>query len=505
MVEKLTWDNQNNLASVTGPGGTTRFVYDTSGQRLLRQDGNTTTVYLFGHELTVSASGDVVDAVRPYHFSGELVATRSVSRGVEYYLSGAAGSLEVSAASGASTVGGTRAYEPYGQVRAEDGEEFATDRGFLGQIEDAGTGLSYLNARYYDPEAALFLSPDPAGSGTNPYGYAAGNPASFADPSGLSPAYISGLEVANGSLRLQNKQLRGHIRQLRGHIRQLSSHISSLQGVIRKQHRAITKLLTHIDTLNGIIRQQQSIIRELENRVNYLIGVVHRQQAIINQLRATVAYQQRIINAQAARIRALEGQVAYYKSIVNRLSGRLWGHNPVYLNTVLSSIHSGNGIPAGAFAHDRISKLRSQNASLRSANASLQLENAALAIASAGFFGLGVVTASAGAAGQIAQLQGTIDAYAESIRGHRIAISQADAWIRAEYEYHDEEIDFVFGGHYLSDDPLDKSPQFLVPSPPPWNRSGTGFWEELWRTIGRSACVGNNRYQDEPAIADITC
>jgi RHS repeat-associated protein len=43
---------------------------------------------------------------------------------------------------------------------------------FQGQHEDAETGLFYNRFRYYDPDAGLYLSPDPIGleGGLRPYG-----------------------------------------------------------------------------------------------------------------------------------------------------------------------------------------------------------------------------------------------------------------------------------------------------------------------------------------------
>jgi len=60
----------------------------------------------------------------------------------------------------------------------------------LGQVEDTDTGLTYLNARYYDPELLRFLSPDPLMDPGDPrtldaYRYGENNPVAFTDASGL--------------------------------------------------------------------------------------------------------------------------------------------------------------------------------------------------------------------------------------------------------------------------------------------------------------------------------
>ena len=69
---------------------------------------------------------------------------------------------------------------------------------FPGQYHDAETGLHYNLNRYYDPEAAAYLTPDPLGlePAPNQYGYV-GNPLADSDPLGLYPA--SGGRGGNGS------------------------------------------------------------------------------------------------------------------------------------------------------------------------------------------------------------------------------------------------------------------------------------------------------------------
>ncbi|MGO4549475.1 RHS repeat-associated core domain-containing protein, partial [Lysobacter sp. 2RAF19] len=78
-------------------------------------------------------------------------------------------------------------YEPYGKVLnrpIHDGP------GFTGHVEDAATGLTHMQQRYYDPAIGRFLSVDPVtadgntGGNFNRYKYAANNPYSFKDPDG---------------------------------------------------------------------------------------------------------------------------------------------------------------------------------------------------------------------------------------------------------------------------------------------------------------------------------
>ncbi|MFD0476428.1 RHS repeat-associated core domain-containing protein [Nonomuraea thailandensis] len=100
------------------------------------------------------------------------------------------GSVQLSVPAGATAAAHVRSYQPYGRPGGTD--RTATDRGWIGQIEDASTGLSYLNARYYDPSMGRFVSPDPLfdvarPQTLNPYAYGLNNPTAFSDPSGLIP------------------------------------------------------------------------------------------------------------------------------------------------------------------------------------------------------------------------------------------------------------------------------------------------------------------------------
>jgi RHS repeat-associated protein len=89
-----------------------------------------------------------------------------------------------------SAAAAVRTYLPYG--RARQATRHATDRGWIGEVEDRGSGLSYLNARYYDPGMGIFLSPEPVideerPKTLNPYAYSLNNPTTSSDPNGLDP------------------------------------------------------------------------------------------------------------------------------------------------------------------------------------------------------------------------------------------------------------------------------------------------------------------------------
>jgi RHS repeat-associated protein len=218
-VSALTWDPMSNLVATEGPaaaGGSRVYVYDAAGQRVAQVQVSELTT----SALPVAASvyvGDVqvddadatltghVSGTRYVSFGGATVATVTVTDGGAPSWSLMFGDVQGSAqvvmglhvdpasATGfkaASVTDGVQrtAYTPYGARRGT--EDLDIDRGWLGQVEDTDTGLTYLNARYYDPVLSRFLSPDPLMNPGDPrtldaYMYSSDNPVLYTDASGL--------------------------------------------------------------------------------------------------------------------------------------------------------------------------------------------------------------------------------------------------------------------------------------------------------------------------------
>ena len=151
---------------------------------------------------TSSTSTGDVTGTRFYTFGGATVAVRT-AQGLSLLLGDEQGSAQIMMPlhtdSNGALLPATQAdadatertaYAPYGARRGEDLEDI--NRGWLGQVEDKGTGLTYLNARYYDPALGRFLSPDPLMNPgdprtLDPYRYADNNPIVYTDATGLRP------------------------------------------------------------------------------------------------------------------------------------------------------------------------------------------------------------------------------------------------------------------------------------------------------------------------------
>lgn len=199
--ETLTWNPDSTLASETRATGSSSYVYDANGQRVIRREGGVDTLYLPGVEVARTVATGVAKATRYYGASG-LVASRTAV-GVQWVLGDHQGSVAGASPDG-STVASPKRYRPFGQQRGVDGT--GLERGFLGQTGDSASGLSYLNARYYDAALKRFITPDPVSTPENPlnfsaYAYSHNNPTTLSDPSGLSVPECSrscGNTYANG-------------------------------------------------------------------------------------------------------------------------------------------------------------------------------------------------------------------------------------------------------------------------------------------------------------------
>lgn len=100
-------------------------------------------------------------------------------------------------------------YAPYGE-RTEKDVESATNRQFFaGKPLDKETGLSYVNARYYDPHSGRFMAIDPVGFGEpnihsfNRYAYANNNPYRYIDPDGRQSLSVNNMPYFSPMVQME--------------------------------------------------------------------------------------------------------------------------------------------------------------------------------------------------------------------------------------------------------------------------------------------------------------
>ncbi|MDH3597847.1 MAG: hypothetical protein OEM93_23675 [Rhodospirillales bacterium] len=183
----IAYDGENRPVDIDGVA----FVYGPDGDRLKKIAGGLTTLYLgddveiTGGETTKYLPGGAkrVNSDTYWLHKNHLGSTHAVTD-LNY--------TEVQ----------RLAYRPYGE-RLSTATGFAESKSWIGERQDAETGLFYLHARYYDPVLGRFISADPSdpwhpGVGLNRYAYSFNDPINKIDSSGefaVPVAYVA-LEYA---------------------------------------------------------------------------------------------------------------------------------------------------------------------------------------------------------------------------------------------------------------------------------------------------------------------
>jgi RHS repeat-associated protein len=184
--QKLTWDVEGHLASTSDGTGTSSYLYDADGSRLIRRDPAGATLFLPNTEVRRTAATGTVTATRFYQHGETLVAQRTAA-GVAWLITDWQGTAGLAVDAGTQQVA-QRRFTPFGEVRGSTGA-WPNEVGFVAGGNEPG-GLTNVGLRQYDAETGRFISDDPVEDPGDPqqlhgYAYANSSPVSFSDPSGL--------------------------------------------------------------------------------------------------------------------------------------------------------------------------------------------------------------------------------------------------------------------------------------------------------------------------------
>ena len=191
--------------------------FPTYRQRRTGLDGKQMTYDAEIRPLTVTLAGVLAFSIE-YLFTDQLGSIRDVVKGT------ARMSYSV--------------YEPFGQPidTIAQPSTIPEAHGFIGERFDPATQLQYLNARYYDPELALFLQPDwldPTlpGVGTHRYAYAEQDPVNARDPGGNGACVgLGGKSCQNGGVAPDpTKPPKDHSNDIGGYV-QTGGQMGGLNG-----------------------------------------------------------------------------------------------------------------------------------------------------------------------------------------------------------------------------------------------------------------------------------
>ena len=213
----------NRLATVSG-GKAYSFQYDSRGNvthngsrgftfnranQLVDSEGNQ---YRYdGHNRRVKVQNGKGTSYSFYNSSGKLIYRQSANEAVNYVYLGSR--LIAKDGIQAPKSASRQHYKPFGETIESPKDEV----GYAGHKFDTDIGLTYMQARYYDPVIGRFYSNDPVGylghlesgnpvQGFNRYAYANNNPYKYNDPDGefamligaaIGAALDAGIQVSN--------------------------------------------------------------------------------------------------------------------------------------------------------------------------------------------------------------------------------------------------------------------------------------------------------------------
>ncbi|MDQ2739635.1 MAG: type IV secretion protein Rhs, partial [Actinomycetota bacterium] len=181
-ASSFAYNQAGELTTAAAPAGSGTYAYDGIGLRASKSVAGITTHFTWGN--LASGSALLTDGTTNYLYGPDgLPIEQSSSASTCYYVHDQLGST-VALTSSTGLVAGTYSYTTYGQA-GHTGTAI-TPLQYGAGYTDTETGLIYLQARYYDPTTAQFLTIDPALATTRqPYAYTGDNPLNGIDPTGL--------------------------------------------------------------------------------------------------------------------------------------------------------------------------------------------------------------------------------------------------------------------------------------------------------------------------------
>ena len=212
ITKEMTYDVDNRLDTYTETKNnettTQNNLYNGNGQRIQKQEGNNTINYYYqGSNVlyTTNGEGDKTS----HNFVGLEGNTISTMRydltGLEYYVY----NKDIKGSTTNIIDNNKNAkisykYSDFGETEEFGDTDFYNEIAYTGGIYDKSTSLYYLNARYYNPEDARFITQDTYRGEVNEpntlhlYSYCANNPINYVDPTGHTLCVIS--HVITGSV-----------------------------------------------------------------------------------------------------------------------------------------------------------------------------------------------------------------------------------------------------------------------------------------------------------------
>jgi len=190
-IHLYTWDQFNKLSSIDSSACATNgecITYDALGRAVeTSYEGAYTEIWYTQLGKAVYMQGSTpFYAYFPTPGGGTVEVNGNAA--TNYYMhKDWLGNSRISSTVISHTVISDQAYAPFGEVYNKEATGAATPgQMFTGDVQNIISGIFDTPNRELNASQGRWLSPDPANSGWNQYGYVSGNPLSYIDPSGLA-------------------------------------------------------------------------------------------------------------------------------------------------------------------------------------------------------------------------------------------------------------------------------------------------------------------------------
>jgi len=202
-VSFMDYDVWNQMIKTIQGDKTIRYRYNGEGYRVEKSVNDTTTKYMYeADKVILEVDGQGSETAKNTYGTGIL--SRAAGNDTAYYMYNGHGDVTALLNSTGSVLT-TYYYDAFGNLLETTGEASNPFR-YAGYQYDEETGVYYLNARYYDPKIARFLTEDTyRGDPNDPlslnlYTYCNSEPMMYTDPSGHSLLSLIGVGIGIGAV-----------------------------------------------------------------------------------------------------------------------------------------------------------------------------------------------------------------------------------------------------------------------------------------------------------------
>jgi RHS repeat-associated protein len=271
----MTWDSENRLTSATTAGGTTLFLYDAYGRKMLRQipggsggfryaylyDGwNDIKQYYIGTSSTVSIAGyqtnlwgpDISGTASGAGGVGGLLATRGGPVGHTYdaaYDGNGNVTEYVDVTPSTPVLSAHFEYDAFGKTLKDNDTNQNFDHRFSTKQVDWNTGLNYFGYRWHDPASGRWLSNDPIGElgGENLLAFSSNDSINLID-------YLGWIVKIKGAGGMSDNDAKAEYNKAKDYLKGTKS--GEIIDELEKNKKKITILVYGIGVGNGVVTSE---------------------------------------------------------------------------------------------------------------------------------------------------------------------------------------------------------------------------------------------------------